>query len=266
MKDDTPCTPELHAEFRSLLGSINWLQSRTQFHIGYRFSRCASASASPTIGDIRALNKVARTIRARPVRLHFWPIDRSRGQDKQGVARIIGYPDASYRNNSDSSSQRGQCVFLAKPRDNTRHSAGSLVDYESQKIRRTTLSTTVAELYSLMKCFGTCQFIRGLWMDISGEASPIHMRTDAHNLVSTASTTHLPEQKETIHMVQMLRKEACSGEMEDLGHVRTEHCLSDCLTKQGVKPDALIRAVETGILPEVDTNPMFRSKLQHRAY
>ena len=67
-------------------------------------------------------------------RLHFWPIDRSRGQDKQGVARIIGYPDASYRNNSDSSSQRGQCVLLAKPRDNTRHSAGSLVDYESQKI------------------------------------------------------------------------------------------------------------------------------------
>jgi hypothetical protein len=67
-------------------------------------------------------------------------------------------------------------VLLDKPRDNTRHSAGSLVDYESQKIRRTTLSTTVAELYSLMKCFGACQFIRGLWMDISGEASPIHMR------------------------------------------------------------------------------------------
>jgi hypothetical protein len=148
MKDDTSCTPELQTEFRSLLGSINWLQSRTQFPIGYRFSRCASAAASPTIGRIRALNKVARTIRARPVRLHFWPIDRSCGQDKQGVARLIGYPDASYRNNSDSSSQRGQCVFLAKPRDNTRHSAGSLVDYESQKIRRTTLSTTVAELYS----------------------------------------------------------------------------------------------------------------------
>ena len=103
-------------------------------------------------------------------------------------------------------------------------------------------------------------------MDISGEASPIHMRTDAHNLVSRAPTTHLPEQKENIHMVQMLRKEACSGETEDLGHTRTEHCLSVCLFKQGVKPDALIRAVETGILPEVDINPMFRSQLQHRAY
>ena len=89
MKGDTPCTPELHTEFRSLLGCINWLQSTTQFHIGDRFSRCASASASPTIGDIRALNKVPCSIRARPVRLHFWPIDRSCGQDKQGVALIM---------------------------------------------------------------------------------------------------------------------------------------------------------------------------------
>ena len=71
--------------------------------------------------------------------------------------------------------------------ENTR---GSLVDYESRKIKRTTLSTTVAELYTLMKCFGTCQFLRVLWMDLSGEAAPVHMRTDNNNLVTTAGTTH----------------------------------------------------------------------------
>ena len=43
------------------------------------------------------------------------------------------------------------------------------------------------------------------------------MRTDANNLVTTAGTTHLPEQKETIHMIQMLRREAVSGSIEDLG-------------------------------------------------
>ena len=41
------------------------------------------------------------------------------------------------------------------------------------------------------------------------------MRTDADNLVTTASTTHVPEQQETIHMIQMLRKEACSGSIAD---------------------------------------------------
>ena len=45
-------------------------------------------------------------------------------------------------------------------------------------------------------------------MDISGELADIHMRTDAKNLVTTSRTIHLPEQKETIHMFSMLRKEA----------------------------------------------------------
>ena len=49
-----------------------------------------------------------------------------------------------------------------------------------------------------MKCFGPCQFLRGLWTD--------HMRTDAMNLVTTARTIHLPEEKETIHMISMLRR------------------------------------------------------------
>ena len=30
-KEDLQCTPAMHAMYRSLLGQINWLQSRTQF-------------------------------------------------------------------------------------------------------------------------------------------------------------------------------------------------------------------------------------------
>ena len=54
-------------------------------------------------------------------------------------------------------------------------------------------------------------------MDMSGEvAEEIHMRTDAKNLVTTARTIHSLEQKETIHMISMLRKEACSRSINDL--------------------------------------------------
>ena len=141
-----------------------------------------------------------------------------------------------------------------------------MIDYESTKIRRTTLSTTVAELYSFMKCYGTCLFLKGLWADLSGEVADIHMRTDAHNLITTASTTHLPEQKETIHMIQMLRAESNSGKIADLAHVTTNDCLSDCFTKHTAKPDNLIKAVETGVLPNVDSHPPFRSLTEHKAY
>ena len=67
-----------------------------------------------------------------------WPLTRP--------LRIIGFPDASYRNTEDGSSQRGMTVFLAESLERSSKdgmSYGSLIDCESQKIKRTVPSTTV---------------------------------------------------------------------------------------------------------------------------
>ena len=91
-----------------------------------------------------------------------------------------------------------ETVFLAESRERSSKDGmkyGSLIDYESQKIKNTVLSTTVAELYSFMQYFRSCQFLCGLWMDISGEAAYIHMKTDAKNLVTTARTIRVTENK-----------------------------------------------------------------------
>jgi len=51
-EDEEKCDKDMHTAYHSLLGSINWLQSRTQFHQAcYEFSRCASAAASLTVGN-----------------------------------------------------------------------------------------------------------------------------------------------------------------------------------------------------------------------
>ena len=81
-------------------------------------------------------------------------------------------------------------------------------------------------------------------MDTSGVVADIQMRTDAKNLVTTARTIHLPEQKDTIHMISMLRKEACSGSIHDLAHIPTENCLANGLTNSSAKADNLITAVK----------------------
>ena len=279
LKDNIQCNPQLHTAYRSVLGQLNWLQSRTQVHICYKFSRCASAAASPTIGDVREINKVVRTLKSQYVDGRFWPL--------KGSQRILGMPDASYRNNSDKSSQRAHVIFLAEDRklpskgtyrnsgyDTQTHridgsnsaTRGSIIDYESHKITTTTQSTTVAELNALMKCFGTCLFLRALWADISGEIVPIHIRTDANNLVTTAQTTHLPEQKETHHLIQMLRHESNTGHLDDLSHIASEYCLADPLTKSTAKPDQLVSSITTGKLENVDTHPPFRSLLKHKAF
>ena len=122
-KDDLHCTPAMHTRYRSPLGQINWLQSRTQFQCCYKCSRCASVAASPTIGDVKALNMLARQLQSQPVKLQFWPLT--------GPLRIVGFPDASYRNNENGSSQRGMTVFLAESRERSSKdgtSYGSLID------------------------------------------------------------------------------------------------------------------------------------------
>ena len=64
----------------------------------------------------------------------------------------------------------------------------------------------------------------------------------------------------------MLRAQANSGSIDDLAHVVSKDCLSDSLTKHSAKPDDLIKAVETGVLKNVDLHPPFRSLLKHKAF
>ena len=64
----------------------------------------------------------------------------------------------------------------------------------------------------------------------------------------------------------MLRKESNSGSIQDLAHIVSEYCLSDSLTKHSAKPDALVSAVTTGIIKNVDVHPAFRTLIKHKAF
>ncbi len=110
------------------------------------------------------------------------------------------------------------CVFLCEKCSASPHGKGVLIDYQFHKIKRTTLSTIVTELYAVLRVFGTGQFLKLPWVDISGCACPLELRTDADILVTTARTTHAPEQKETTHMVDVVRRETSTGAIEDVAH------------------------------------------------
>ena len=88
-------------------------------------------AASPTVGHVKALNKLARQLKLQLVKLHIWSVT--------GPLRILGFPDATYRNNEDGSSQRTMAVFLAESLERSSKDGmtyGSLIDYESQKIKK----------------------------------------------------------------------------------------------------------------------------------
>ena len=96
--------------------------------------------AGPTTAHVRALNKLVLSIKTEPCVLKYWPL--------KGNLRLVGYPDAAYRNNADNSSQRCQIIFLAEERKVSKGGFGSLIDFESHKMNRVVLSTTVSELLS----------------------------------------------------------------------------------------------------------------------
>ena len=63
------------------------------------------------------------------------------------------------------------------------------MEHETHEITATLMSTTVAELCGLMRCYRSFPFLRCLWPESTGATADVHIRTDANNLVITASTT-----------------------------------------------------------------------------
>ena len=84
--------------------------------------------------------------------------------------------------------------------------------------------------------------------------------------MTTASTTHVPEQKRNNTHDTDVEEGSMFRIIADLSHIRTQWCLADCLTKKSANPQALIDAVRQGILKEVDARPPFRTLVEHQAY
>ena len=69
-------------------------------------------------------------------------------------------------------------------------------------------------------------------------------------------------------MITQLRTECLTGAIDDLAHVVSIDCMADALTKASANPAYLLKAVNTGKIPNVDKHPPFRElmKGRHKAY
>jgi hypothetical protein len=67
-------------------------------------------------------------------------------------------------------------------------------------------------------------------------------------------------------MIQILRKEACSGSIADLAHFVTADCLADCSPKASANSQNLRTPVMTGTLKNIDCHLPFRELVKQKAY
>ena len=98
-------------------------------------------------------------------------------------------------------------------------------------------------------------------LTVLGELADVHIRTDANNLVTTASTTHQPEQKKN----HAFKPEATEGKQQRTD-ARSGTWEKIILPHATAKADEFIKSVMTGVLPNVDVHPPFRTMSQNQAF
>ena len=100
-KEDLHCTPAMRTMNRSLLGEKMPAEWDTVPRLLQVLQLCFDGSFHYHL-RCKSLNKLARELKSRPVKLQYWPFT--------GPLRIPGFLGASYRNN-DGSSQRHDSVL-----------------------------------------------------------------------------------------------------------------------------------------------------------
>ena len=124
---------------------------------------------------------------------------------------MLGFPDASHRNNDDGSSQQSMTVFLEESRERSSRDGmtfGSLIDCESQNFLQSC---------ALHYCGGAVILHEVLWvMSVSPSIVDGHVRCSSKHRHEhwceepriRARTIQLPEQKKTIHSFS-----SCEGKL-----------------------------------------------------
>ena len=171
------CNPSMDTMYRSLLGQKNGCRIRHNANV-------ATSSTEALNGSF--LDTLASQIKWRPVKLQYWP--------HTTPLRILGLHDASKRNNDDGT-RRVMEVFLEESRERSSRD-GMTCGNLDRRFKDCALHFR-GKAVSLMKCFGSCEFLPRLWMDNSGEVANIHMGTGSKRLVTTARTIHFREIRST---------------------------------------------------------------------
>ena len=235
-EEDLHCESTVHTRCRSFLGQINWLQSRTQFQCCYKISRCASKADSPTIGDVKAPNKLARQLKSQPVKLQVC------SQDHWEQLHFLIHPTETIKNGS---SQKGVTVCLAELREHSSNdgmSYWSVVLYESPKKKpfsQQPRPNCIHEMSwfmplppwivdGLVRC--SCRNSHEDWREESGDEN----KNSSITWTKRKRSTWFPCcQRKLVHEVFMILLTFQLRIVWHIvfGHISTQNCLADCFDK-----------------------------------
>ena len=231
---DTPATPELIADNRSLIGALSWLSAQSRPDLTCSVSMAQQLQSSPVIDDLKFTNSIAnRAQQFKHEGLHFRPIPEQR-------LMILNYHDAAWANTPPDDQEDGW--FSLSPSDNERglQREGPFCDKDGGRKAKRNNSKVASQLGCLV-LFAD----RGVLSGEPGKYSVADWRSKAGQRVcrSTfgAETQACVEGLETAEYIRSMYETLRSGSLVSVvDAIIPILCLSDCrslfdhLTKQGV--------------------------------
>lgn len=172
------------------------------------------------VRHIKTINKLDKTATSSPNRgLRYVSLDPT-------TMHLWVYGDGSFANNPDGSSQLGFVILLSD-------GSGRCVflSHRSFKSRRRVRSVQGAEV-SFVDAFDEAYLLRAQLKELFGREIPLRMLLDSRSLFDVLSRGTLTTERRLVIDLLAAREAYTKGDISDLGNVRSEFNLADCLTKQ----------------------------------
>jgi hypothetical protein len=274
---DSPVNDEEKGNFRSVLGSLQWLSTQSRGDISFSVNQLQKRVNKLTVGDLDEVNKVVRFVKKHPLSLVFHDLGRD--------VAVVSWHDASLYNSlgvelEDQEdepvhgfkdkmifSQKGCIAGFVKKSDLDRTDPVrvNFATWKSKTNKRVIESSFAAETHGATMGHGTGHHLRALYVEICvgswsvkggedtpwNDHTPLMMVTDCKSVYdSIRSSSHSIGDKGNALNVTVLRQlcavdfgKPLDGEKAYLMWVPTRHQCADGLTKgtRSVEMHALLQ-------------------------
>ena len=233
LSPETPLSghPELISEFRSGIGSLQWMSGTTRGDISADTSLLQKSPKELTVGDLLEVNAVLKYVRATKdafFRVIPIPFDE---------LLVVSYGDSGFANAPGGKSQGGLVVVATDRLAFKEKRPASLLEWRSYRHQRVLRSTLAAEAASLDKVEDYGNFVAAMLSELADGKHVASMQAPAFEVVPVTDarslwdavhrlSTNFQEKRVEISVASL--REQC----RNLRWVPTEYQLADALTKR----------------------------------
>ena len=230
-------------EYRRLTGQLAWAVENSRPDLAFDVRHLATMNKGATIADIKNANKILKKAQNENVKIKYSKLGNWR------KLKLVTFTDSSFKNSEDNvKSVGGRVTFLVSAQG-----LASPLNWKSKTIQQVCKSVKSAETRGLEQgmedSIYTSRIIHEIMTGRPGHI-PVEHKIDSKTLHDSVVSTKPVEEKTMRHILAWIKQQKEEKTVTKIDWIPNKLMLADILTKKGVKPDLLLRAVRQGRIPE----------------